>query len=124
MSIAHSLHGASSAVYGSSAGTTVYAFVGSISGNFPGLLRVRERQMTWAARVGCGAMCVLLLLFSGVNRARAWGALAIGKTYEDTQTATAGVVGKATEDEARQAALKSCRTAKNKSDAARSACVD
>ena len=79
--------------------------------------------MTWVGRVGCGAICVLVLLFSGVNRARAWGALAIGKTYEDIQTATAGVVGKATEDEARQAALELCRTAKNESDAARSACA-
>ena len=79
--------------------------------------------MTRLGRIGCGAICVLVLLFCGANSAGAWGALAIGKTYEDTQTATSAVVGKATEEEARQAALESCRTAKNKSDAARSACA-
>jgi hypothetical protein len=71
----------------------------------------------------CGGAGLIAVSFLGVSRAEAWGALAIGEPPDRSEGITAGVVGKATEDEARKAALESCRATKNGSDQARAACV-
>jgi len=70
-----------------------------------------------------GGACLVAVSFLGMSRADAWGALAIGAPADRSQAITASVVGKPTEDEARKAALESCRSAKCGSDKARSACV-
>ena len=67
-----------------------------------------------------GALVALPLTVTGVN---AWGALAIGYSPDRMEVATGGVVGHPSEDEARKAAVESCRTAKGGSDQARSTCV-
>ena len=79
--------------------------------------------MTWTRRSCFCATYALVLLFLGVSRAGAWGALAVGVSPDNLQTATAPVVGKATEDEAREASLAACRTAKGGADQARSLCT-
>jgi hypothetical protein len=79
--------------------------------------------MTWTRRSCFCATYPLVLLFLGVSRAGAWGALAIGVSPDNLQSATAHVVGKATEGEAREAALAACRTAKGEADQARSLCT-
>ena len=57
--------------------------------------------MTSTRRSCFCATYTLVLLFLGVSRAGAWGALAVGVSPDNLQSATAPVVGKATEDEAR-----------------------
>jgi hypothetical protein len=79
--------------------------------------------MKGIGRSCCGGACLVAVSFLGVSRADAWGALAIGEPPDRSQGITAGVVGKATEDEARKAALESCRATKNGSEQARAACV-
>ena len=79
--------------------------------------------MKWIVRSCWGGACLVAVSFLGVSRADAWGALAIGAPPDRSQAITASVVGKPTEDEARKAALESCRSAKSGSDQARSACV-
>jgi|SRR5271166_2222569 len=79
--------------------------------------------MTWTRRSCFCATYALVLLFLGVSRAGAWGALAVGVSPDNLQTATAPVVGKATEDEAREASLAACRSAKGGADQARSLCT-
>ena len=79
--------------------------------------------MKWIVRSCWGGACLVAVSFLGVSRADAWGALAIGSPPDRSQAITASVVGKPTEDEARNAALESCRSAKSGSDQARSACV-
>ena len=79
--------------------------------------------MKGIGRSCCGGACLVAVSFLGVSRAGAWGALAIGAPLDRSQVITAGVVGKPTEDEARKAALESCRAVKNGSDQARAACV-
>ena len=56
--------------------------------------------MTSTRRSCFCATYTLVLLFLGVSRAGAWGALAVGVSPDNLQSATAPVVGKATEDEA------------------------
>ncbi len=60
--------------------------------------------MTSTRRSCFCATYTLVLLFLGVSRAGAWGALAVGVSPDNLQSATAPVVGKATEDEARETA--------------------
>ena len=79
--------------------------------------------MKGIVRSCCGVACLVTASFLGVSRADAWGALAIGAPPDRSQAITASVIGKPTEDEARKAALESCRSAKSGSDQARSACV-
>jgi hypothetical protein len=79
--------------------------------------------MTWTRRSCFCPTYALVLLFLGVSRAGAWGALAVGVSPDNLQTAAAHVVGKATEDEAREAALAGCRTAKGAVDQARPLCT-
>jgi Domain of unknown function (DUF4189) len=79
--------------------------------------------MTWTRRSYFCATYALVLLFLGVSRAGAWGALAVGVSPDNLQTATAHVVGKVTKDKAREAALAACRTAKGEADQARSFCT-
>src|SRR5271165_2170824 len=79
--------------------------------------------MTWTRRSCFCATYALVLLFLGVSRAGAWGALAVGVSPDNLQTAAAPAVGKATEDQAQEAALAACRTAKGGADQARSLCT-
>jgi len=79
--------------------------------------------MTWTCRSCFCATYALVLLFLGVSRAGAWGALAVGVSPDNLQSAAAPAVGKATEDEAREIALAGCRTAKGGADPARSRCT-
>jgi hypothetical protein len=71
---------------------------------------------------GVVLICTLALLYLAVGRADAWGALAVGRA-PGAGTVTVSVVGKATKDIAREAALQACRIAKNGNDAARLACA-
>jgi hypothetical protein len=78
--------------------------------------------MRWIGLSGIVAICAVALLSLALDRADAWGALAVGRV-PGAGTVTVSVVGKATEDIARKRALKACRTAKNGNDSARSACA-
>jgi uncharacterized protein len=60
---------------------------------------------------------------SGQPTTGGWGALAVGVSPDNFQSAAAPVVGKATEDQAREAALALCRTGKGGTDQARSHCT-
>jgi hypothetical protein len=80
-----------------------------------------EEQMRWIGRSCVGAAFALVLLLLWVNRAGAWGAVAVGISGDNTVSAT--VVDKATEAEAREAALQACRTAKGGDENARSLCA-
>jgi Domain of unknown function (DUF4189) len=77
--------------------------------------------MAWTRRSCFCPTYALVLLLLGVSRAGAWGALAVGASPDNPETAAA--VGRATEDEAREAALAACRTAKGGTDQARSLCT-
>jgi uncharacterized protein len=79
--------------------------------------------MTWTRRSCFSATYALVWLFFGVSRASAWGALAVGVSPDYLQAVTSPVVGKASEDEARETALAACRTAKGGADQARSLCT-
>ena len=76
-------------------------------------------------RIGLSAfllICVLTFLYQVGSRSHAWGALAVGKA-PGAGAVTVSVVGKNTENIAREAALQACRSAKNGTEAARSACA-
>ena len=79
--------------------------------------------MTWIGRSSAGAAFALVLLLLWVNRSGAWGAVAVGISADNLNTVSAFVVGKATEAEAREAALQACRTAKSGAENARSLCA-
>jgi hypothetical protein len=81
----------------------------------------RKGLMKWIGLSGIVLICALALLYLAVGRSGAWGALAVGRA-PGAGTVTVSVVGKATKEIAREAALQACRIAKNGNDAARSAC--
>ena len=74
--------------------------------------------------VGLSVLLISALtsLYLAAGRSDAWSALAVGRS-PGAGTVTVSVVGRATEEIARQRALEACRTAKNGSDAARAACA-
>jgi hypothetical protein len=80
-----------------------------------------EEPMRWIGRSCVGAAFALVLLSLWVNKAGAWGAVAVGISTDNTVSAT--VVRKATEAEAREAALQACRTAKGGAENAQSLCA-
>ena len=84
--------------------------------------RAEKEPMKWIALSAIALVCALALLYLAVGRADAWGALAVGRA-PGAGTVTVSVVGKATKDIAREAALQACRIAKNGNAAARSACA-
>lgn len=82
-------------------------------------------KATWTRWIGLGGaalICAGALIYLTVGRSDAWGALAVG-TAPAGGMVTVSVVGKATEDLARNMAFDACRNAKSGSDAARSACT-
>ncbi len=78
--------------------------------------------MMWIGRSCFAATCALACLLIGPGRAGAWGALAIGTTADNAETASSFSVGHATEDDARETALRACRAAP-RADKARSLCA-
>ena len=92
------------------------------AGSLEGDRGARKGLMRWIGLSGIVLICALALLYLAVGRSDAWGSLAVGRS-PGAGTVTVSVVGKATKEIAREAALQACRIAKNGNDAARSACA-
>jgi hypothetical protein len=82
----------------------------------------QKGPIKWIGLSSVVLICSLSLLYLAVGRSAAWGALAVGRV-PGAGTVTVSVVGKASEEIAREAALQACRIAKNGNVAARSACA-